>query len=89
MTQEVRWLDKARKEFLKLDKPVQRRIAKFLRERVVPASDPRFSGKALKGTEGEIWRYRVGDYRLLCRIEDDKLVILIVAVGHRKSIYQT
>lgn len=85
---EIRWHEKARREFLNLDKPIQRRVARFLKERVALASDPRFSGKALKGVEGEIWRYRVGDYRILCRIADREVCILVVAVGHRKRIYR-
>ncbi|MEY0834529.1 type II toxin-antitoxin system RelE/ParE family toxin, partial [Providencia alcalifaciens] len=48
---------------------------------------PRQSGKSLKGELGEFWRYRVGDYRILCEIRDDELVILATTIGHRKEIY--
>ncbi|RTZ62073.1 MAG: type II toxin-antitoxin system mRNA interferase toxin, RelE/StbE family [Gammaproteobacteria bacterium] len=88
MTWEIRWRDKARKEFLKLDKPVQRRIAHFLIDRVAKLADPRDMGKPLVGEKGEIWRYRVGNYRLLCQIDDGKLTVLVVGVGHRKHIYR-
>ena len=76
------------KELRRLDHPIQQRIIRFLRERIAPSDDPRTLGKALQGDRGEIWRYRVGDYRLLCRIEDEVLVVLVVTVGHRRDVYR-
>ncbi len=76
------------KELRRLDHPIQQRIIRFLRERIAPSDDPRTLGKALRGDRGEIWRYRVGDYRLLCRIEDEVLVVLVVTVGHRRDVYR-
>jgi mRNA interferase RelE/StbE len=76
----------AEKELAKLDKPVAKRIIKFLRERV--AVDPRSSGKALKGDHSGLWRYRVGDYRVICEIYDEKISVLVVRVGHRKEVYR-
>jgi mRNA interferase RelE/StbE len=78
----------AAKALKKLDRPVQQRIIRFLRERIAPSETPRILGKALRGSQGEFWRYRVGDYRLLCRVEDDILVVLVVSVGHRREIYR-
>jgi mRNA interferase RelE/StbE len=67
---------------------MQKRIVSFLRERVEGDSDPRSIGKPLRGEKGELWRYRVGDYRIICRIEDRYLVVLVLRVGHRKDVYR-
>jgi len=78
----------ASKDVQKLDRQVARRITTFLRERVAPLPDPRALGQALRGERfGEFWKYRVGDYRVITRIEDQRLVILVVRVGHRSRIY--
>ena len=61
----------------------------FLHERVARLDDPRSIGEALRGSRlGEFWKYRVGDYRLICKIEDDRLVVLVLRVGNRKEIYR-
>lgn len=78
--------DKAKKFFLKLDKPIQKQIQKFILK-LEGMSDPRARGKMLVGNLLGFWRYRVGDYRLLCRIVDKELVITVVEVGHRKEVY--
>jgi mRNA interferase RelE/StbE len=72
----------------KLDKPVAHRVLKFLRERVGSLDDPRKIGARLQGTLSEFWKYRVGDYRLICSLEDDRLVVLVLRIGHRKEIYK-
>ncbi|MGC2111146.1 MAG: type II toxin-antitoxin system RelE/ParE family toxin [Candidatus Korobacteraceae bacterium] len=73
----------------RLDKSVAQRIRKFLHERVAPLDNPRTLGKALRGeTLGEFWKFRVGDYRLITAIEDDRLVVLVIKVGHRREIYR-
>ncbi len=77
----------ALKELHKLDKPMKRRILKFLHERVVKLADPRQIGAGLEGTLSGLWKYRVGDYRLLCSFEGDRLVVLVLRVGHRSKIY--
>jgi mRNA interferase RelE/StbE len=65
------------------------RILKFLHERVAKLDDPPAIGEALHGSRlGEFWKYRVGDYRLICKIEDDRLLVLVLRVGHRKDIYR-
>ena len=79
----------AEKELSKLDREVARRIVRFLGERVAPLEDPRGLGEALKGPElGRFWKYRVGDYRLICTIQDQRVTILVVTVGHRRDVYR-
>jgi len=79
----------AARELDKLDAPQAKRILKFLKERLSPLENPRSIGQALRGSEfGEFWKYRVGDYRLICRIEDDRLLILVLRVGHRREVYR-
>ena len=77
------------RELSKLDTQQAKRILKFLHDRVVKLDDPRSIGEALHGSRlGEFWKYRVGDYRLICKIEDNRLVVLILRVGHRREIYR-
>jgi mRNA interferase RelE/StbE len=79
----------ADRELSKLDAQHSRRILKFFHERVARLDDPRSIGEALHGSRlGEFWKYRVGDYRLICKIEDDRLLVLVLRVGHRKEIYR-
>ncbi len=84
----IEWDERAAKEIKKLDRPVQQRIIRYLRHRVIGDGEPRSTGKALKGNKAEIWSYRLGDYRVLCHIEDEALAVLVLAVGHRKEIYR-
>lgn len=84
----VIFADKARKEFLKLDKPIQKQIQTFI-IKLQGLEDPRSSGKALVGNLDGRWRYRVGDYRLICEIDDDKILITILKIGHRSKVYDT
>jgi mRNA interferase RelE/StbE len=78
----------AEKQIRKLDRGAQNSIVIFLRKRLESASDPRRWGKALQGEKRGLWRYRVGDYRLICDIQDKKVTILILEVGHRKDVYR-
>lgn len=79
----------AHKGLKDLDRAVAGRILKFLHERLAPMEDPRSLGDALKGSElGDFWRYRVGDYRIICAIEDRRLLILVVRIGNRREIYR-
>jgi len=79
----------AEKELSKLDREVARKIVRFLRERVASVQDPRSLGEALKGPElGRFWKYRVGDYRLICHIQDQRVTILVVTIGHRRDVYR-
>ncbi|MGB4335522.1 MAG: type II toxin-antitoxin system RelE/ParE family toxin [Chromatiaceae bacterium] len=86
----IEFLDEAKKDLSKLDKPIARRITAFLRERVAPLEDPRSLGQALRGTRlGELWKYRSGDFRIIARLEDDRLRVLVVKVGHRSEVYRS
>lgn len=78
----------AKRELEKLDPQVSRRIERFLYDRIAKLDDPRSVGEALRGSKlGEFWRYRVGDWRIICQIQDAKLVILALRVGHRRQVY--
>lgn len=88
MDWKIEWDERAAKELKKLDRQIQQRIVRYLQVRVVGDGKPRRTGKALKGNKTEIWSYRLGDYRILCHIEDDALVVLVLAVGNRKEIYR-
>lgn len=77
------------KELDALDKPVVKRILTFLNDRVAPLEDPRSIGEALRGAKlGSLWKYRFGDYRLICNIEDGALRILVVKIGNRREVYR-
>jgi mRNA interferase RelE/StbE len=79
----------AEKQFSKLDRPVAQRIRSFLRERVAVLEDPRSIGDALKGSElVEFWKYRVGDWRLICKISDQKILITVLSLGNRREVYR-
>jgi mRNA interferase RelE/StbE len=84
----INYTNSALKSLRKLDKPEAQRIVEYLTDRIADLDDPRELGKPLKGELGVFWRYRVGDYRILCDIQDDELVILAAVIGHRRSIYQ-
>lgn len=79
----------AAKELRKLDRPVQQRLLGFLRLRVAPLEDPRTIGEALAGERlGAIWKYRVGDWRLICDILDERIVVRELRLGHRREAYR-
>jgi mRNA interferase RelE/StbE len=71
-----------------LDKQTARRILDYMDERIAPLEDPRSAGKALSGPLGEFWRYRVGDYRILCDIQASALLVLVLRIGKRNSVYR-
>lgn len=85
MTWEIEWDERARKELRSLDAGIQRRILSYLRERTT--ENPRNFGKQLSGDKSGLWRYRIEDFRMICRFHDEKLTVVVVAVGHRKKIY--
>ena len=86
MAWKVELADNARKQLARLDKTQAQRITKYLR-RVMMLEDPRDAGKALTGNLRTYWRYRVGDYRVVCEIRDNEMVIVAVMIGHRGDIY--
>jgi mRNA interferase RelE/StbE len=89
MAWRVELAESAARELVKLDSQHRKRILKFLHERVAKLENPRSIGKVLQGSKlGEFWKYRVGDYRLIAKIEDDRLLVLVLRVGHRKEVYR-
>jgi mRNA interferase RelE/StbE len=77
----------AAKDLRKIGKPAAPLILKYLRTRIATAEDPRRFGKPLVGDLKGLWRYRVGDYRIVARIEEDRFVVLVLTVGHRREVY--
>ncbi len=85
----VNYTESALRQLRKLDKATARRVIDFMDLRVAPLPEPRALGSALTGSSlGAFWRYRVGDYRVICDIQDDALCILVIETGHRKEIYR-
>ena len=79
--------DQALKSLKKLDRPVQKMIISYM-DKISLLGEPRARGKALSANLRGFWRYRVGDYRILCEIQDEKIVICVVDIDHRKNIYK-
>jgi mRNA interferase RelE/StbE len=78
----------AEKQIKKLGRQAQQSIIRFLRERLQPAQNARQWRKPLQGDKRGLWRYRVGDYRLICDIQNVRITVLVLRVGHRKDIYR-
>ncbi len=88
MSYKVEYSKTAQKQIRKLDNYTKVMLMNWINNNLVDCDDPRSKGKALKGNLKSQWRYRVGNYRILCDIEDGRLVILVISVGHRKDIYE-
>ncbi len=88
MTWTVEWDDRARRELRKLDYNIQKTILRYFREWIIGNEDPRRFGKSLNRKLKGLWRYRIGDYRAICQIQDDRLIVLVLIVGHRRKIYR-
>jgi mRNA interferase RelE/StbE len=81
--------ERSKRQLSRIDKPDRDRILSYVHDRLLKLDDPRSLGIALKGSElGSYWRFRVGDYRLICNLQNDLLVILLVEVGHRSDVYR-
>ena len=78
----------ARKQLHALDRPVQKKIVDYLAERIEGCKNPRHFGEALSADRAGLWRYRVGDYRIICEIQDDKVIVLVLTIGHRREVYK-
>ena len=89
MSYSVEYTDRAVKELKKLDKYTKLMIKAWIDKNLVGCDDPRAHGKALTANRKGQWRYRIGDYRLICSIEDERLVILALSIGHRNEVYKT
>lgn len=76
------------KEFKRLDKYTQKMIKAWIEKNLIGCEDPRTIGKGLSSNRSGQWRYRIGDYRLICIIEDNKLVITALNIGHRREVYK-
>lgn len=75
------------REFKKLDRYTQKMIKAWIEKNLIDCDDPRAHGKGLTANRSGQWRYRIGDYRMICQIEDSKLIILALTIGHRSNIY--
>lgn len=77
----------AQKQLAALDRAAQKRLLDYLSERIDGCKNPRHFGEPLKANLSGLWRYRVGDYRIICSIEDDRIIVLVLNIGHRREIY--
>lgn len=84
----IDYTETAKGQLRKLDKQIARRIVDYVDQRISAMEDPRCTGKALTGALHGLWRYRVGDYRIICDIQDGALRVLVVQVGNRREIYK-
>jgi len=84
----VRFTDRARKELKKLDRVTQARIGSFLETRIAGTENPRRIGAALQGSMSAYWKYRVGDYRIICSISDQVVTVLVLSIGNRREVYR-
>lgn len=88
MAWQVEFDPDALKELMRLDRPVQIRLIAFLRDRLAPLDDPRSLGEALSGSRlGSYWKYRVGDWRIVCDIQDQRVVVRVLRLGNRREVY--
>jgi mRNA interferase RelE/StbE len=86
---EIEFDPEAVKDLKKLDRPVQQRIVGFLKERVATLDNPRQIGEALAGaTLGNYWKYRVGDWRIICDIQDRRIIVRVLRIGNRREVYR-
>ena len=88
MAWQIEFLPQAAKELHKLDRTVAARIVRTLEERIAILDEPRTIGSALVGEHAGYWRWRIGDYRVIARIEDERITILVVRVAHRREVYR-
>lgn len=79
--------ERFKKEFRKLDKYTQKMIRSWINTNLVDCDNPRSRGKGLTANRSGQWRYRIGDYRIICEIDDDQLILLALTVGHRRDVY--
>ena len=88
MTWTIEYTETAKTQLRKLDKQMARRLVDYMNERIARLEDPRSLGMALTGPMGGLWRYRVGDCRVICDVQDGALRVLVVRVGRRDTVYR-
>jgi mRNA interferase RelE/StbE len=88
VTWTLEFTKKSRKALNKLDKTQALRITEFLEAKLAKQQTPRDLGQALVGELAGYWRYRVGDYRIICDIQDETIIILVIEIGHRSMVYR-
>lgn len=88
MKYKVIFTDRAKRQLKKLDKYIASLIIGWIEKNLQNCENPRQYGKALVANKSGQWRYRIGEYRLICEIQDEKITILVLEVGHRKNIYE-
>lgn len=85
----IKYTETAQRQLKKLDKSIALRVLDYMDERVVVLEDPRAAGKNLVGPKlGSYWRYRIGDVRVICDIQDHAVMILVLEIGHRREVYR-
>lgn len=89
MAWRIEFLPDAAKELRKLDRTAAARVIKTLEERIASLDDPRTLGSALAGDHAGLWRWRIGDYRVIARVEDARITVLVVRVAHRREVYRS
>lgn len=87
MKYSILFTERAKKQLKKLDKHTSSLILGWLEKNIEGTENPRIHGKGLLGDKSGQWRYRVGDYRIICEIQDEKIIVLVLEIGHRKEIY--
>lgn len=87
MTWKIKISELAEKQIKKIDKAIAKQIILYLK-RIIAQKNPRLLGKSLLHDKSGLWRYRVNDYRIICKIEDNELIVLVLRIGHRKNIYK-
>ena len=88
MSYSVEYTERAIKELKKLDRYTRQIIYAWIGKNLVGCEDPRRQGKRLTANHSGQWRYRIGDYRLICKIKDEELIILALSVGHQREVYK-
>lgn len=83
----IEYDEKAARDILKIDRQAAKRIKKYFDERIATGEDPRRFGEALAENLAGLWKYRIGDYRVIVEIQDERIVVLVLRVGHRSKVY--
>ncbi|HLB41896.1 MAG TPA: type II toxin-antitoxin system RelE/ParE family toxin [Gammaproteobacteria bacterium] len=84
----IKYSEFAAKQMQKLDSSISSQIDQYLSQRIAKQKNPRIFGKPLLHEKTGLWRYRVADYRIICKIENNDLIVLVLRIGHRKNIYR-